>query len=84
MSLKHFAYNIISSITFASVAIGVSIVIVVAAMVHDVSYNARSISFGISGAAEVRCIDGYKFIIGERGHVMQMLNQDGKGEPCNN
>lgn len=41
-----------------------------------------SVSFGINGMTEVRCIDGYKFVIGEHGQARQVLDEFGKGARC--
>ena len=41
-----------------------------------------SLSFGINGMTEVRCIDGYKFVIGEHGQARQVLDEFGKGAKC--
>ena len=42
-----------------------------------------SVSWGINGVTEVRCIDGYKFVVGEHGHARQVLDEFGKGAKCN-
>ena len=41
-----------------------------------------TVSFGINGMTEVRCIDGYKFVIGEHGQARQVLDEFGKGAKC--
>lgn len=43
-----------------------------------------TISFGINGMTEVRCIDGYKFVVGEQGQARQVLDEFGKGARCDN
>jgi hypothetical protein len=43
----------------------------------------NEISFGANGLTEVRCIGGYKFVIGADGQARQMLNEFGKGAKCN-
>ena len=42
-----------------------------------------SVSWGVNGMTEVRCIDGYKFVIGEHGQARQMMDELGKGIKCN-
>lgn len=42
-----------------------------------------SISYGFNGVTEVRCIDGYKFVIGDRGQARQVMDEFGKGVRCN-
>jgi len=41
-----------------------------------------SVSFGFNGMTEVRCIDGYKFVIGAEGQARQVLDEFGKGAKC--
>ena len=41
-----------------------------------------SISFGVNGMTESRCIEGYKFIINQDGHTKQILDEFGKGVRC--
>ena len=41
-----------------------------------------NISFGINGMTESRCIEGYKFVIGEHGQARQILDEFGKGVRC--
>lgn len=41
-----------------------------------------NISIGINGMTESRCIEGYKFVIGQEGHARQILDELGKGVKC--
>ncbi len=41
-----------------------------------------SVSWGINGMTESRCIEGYKFIINQDGHTRQILDELGKGVRC--
>lgn len=43
-----------------------------------------NITYGINGMTETRCINGFKFIVGEQGRVQQMLNETGGGIKCEN
>ena len=43
-----------------------------------------SISWGLNGMTESRCIEGYKFVIGEHGQPRQILDEMGKGVRCEN
>ena len=45
--------------------------------------NNPNVSVGINGMVEHRCISGFEFIIGESGRPTQILNEFGKGVPCN-
>ena len=42
-----------------------------------------SVSWGINGVTEMRCIDGYKFVVGEHGQARQVMDELGKGVKCN-
>ena len=41
-----------------------------------------NISYGINGMTESRCIEGYKFVVGEGGQPRQILDEFGKGVRC--
>lgn len=41
-----------------------------------------SVSIGINGVTESRCIEGYKFVIGDGGQPRQILDEFGKGVRC--
>lgn len=43
-----------------------------------------TISIGINGTTESRCIEGYKFVVGERGQARQIIDEFGKGVKCQN
>ena len=43
----------------------------------------NNMSFGVNGTVETRCIDGYKFMVGYRGQVSQVMDADGHGVHCN-
>lgn len=42
----------------------------------------NTISYGINGMTEIRCIDGYKFVIGDKGQARQVMDEFGKGVKC--
>lgn len=44
--------------------------------------NGSSLSFGANGITEVRCVDGYRFVIGAGGQARQVLDEFGKGAKC--
>ena len=44
----------------------------------------NNVSWGINGMTESRCIEGYKFVIGEQGQPRQILDEFGKGVRCGN
>ncbi len=41
-----------------------------------------SVSLGINGMTESRCIEGYKFIVSQDGSARQILDEFGKGAKC--
>lgn len=46
------------------------------------SSPAQSVSYGHNGPVETRCIDGFKFTVGARGNPAQVLDEHGRGMPC--
>lgn len=39
-------------------------------------------TYGINGISEERCISGFKFVVGQRGYMTQILDQNGHGVTC--
>lgn len=46
------------------------------------SLTNHSVSFGINGLTEVRCINGFQFVVGDKGNARQVMNEFGKGARC--
>ena len=44
----------------------------------------NNITVGINGITESRCIEGYKFVVGQDGNARQILDEFGKGVRCGN
>jgi prepilin-type N-terminal cleavage/methylation domain-containing protein len=42
----------------------------------------NTVSWGINGITESRCIDGYKFVVGEHGQARQVMDELGRGVKC--
>ena len=40
-------------------------------------------SYGFGGTTETRCHGGMKVVVGQRGYVQQLMDQNGHGVPCN-
>jgi prepilin-type N-terminal cleavage/methylation domain-containing protein len=57
--------------------------LVVAGAVSGTS-TGNTISYGVNGMTEIRCIDGYRFVIGQQGQARQVLDEFGKGSRCEN
>jgi len=65
------------------VVVAIVIMIAIPAIVGTSQGNSN-ISWGINGMTESRCIEGYKFIVGQDGHTKQILDEFGKGVRCEN
>lgn len=55
---------------------------IIAPVVMGTSSGNTNFSMGVNGMVEERCIGGYKFVIGGKGQPTQILDQFGKGVPC--
>jgi len=42
----------------------------------------ENISWGVNGMTESRCIEGYKFVLDQKGNARQILDEMGKGVRC--
>lgn len=70
--------------TLIELMVVIAVVIIIALTVLGFTGAPTStISFGINGLTEVRCIEGYKFVVGENGQARQILDEFGKGARCN-
>ncbi len=71
--------------TLIELMIGVVFVLTLGLMVIGAvngSTQGNTISWGVNGMAEMRCIDGYKFVVGEHGQARQVMDELGKGVKC--
>ena len=73
--------------TLIEMMIVVAIIGIIAAIAMPVIFgvsqgSTNNISFGINGMTESRCIEGYKFIVGQEGQARQILDEFGKGVRC--
>lgn len=73
--------------TLIELMIVIAIVGIVAAVALPVMFgnvsSPSNVSWGVTGMVEERCLGGYKFVIGQEGRPAQILNEFGKGVPCN-
>jgi len=63
--------------------IGILAAIAMPVLMGTASGSNNTISVGWNGLTEVRCIEGYKFVVGENGQARQILDEFGKGARCN-
>jgi prepilin-type N-terminal cleavage/methylation domain-containing protein len=73
--------------TLIELIIGLAIIGIAATMLINfisVLDGKSTISFGLNGVTEIRCVSGYKFIHGADGSVRQVMDEFGKGVRCDN
>ena len=44
--------------------------------------NGGTVTYGLNGVVESHCMDGYRVVVGARGHVTQLLDEQGHGIKC--
>jgi prepilin-type N-terminal cleavage/methylation domain-containing protein len=64
--------------------LGILAGVVVPSVIGGNTHVSSGYSIGINGTVEERCIAGYKFVVGNKGQPTQVLDQFGKGVPCDN
>lgn len=72
--------------TLIEMMIGLVIVGIVITMVTSIiaSLNNNStVTWGVNGMTEMRCINGYMFVISHNGQARQVIDEFGKGAKCN-
>ena len=47
------------------------------------SAESGNVSIGVNGLVEKRCIDGGLYILADRGHIVQVVEEDGLPAKCN-
>lgn len=67
--------------TKIEIIISIAIAAILAAILFG-NTNGGSISYGVNGITEIRCIEGYKFVIGDGGNARQMMDASGQGVRC--
>ena len=71
--------------TLIELLVGIVMILTVGVIVIGAvngSSQGNSISWGVNGMTEMRCIDGYKFIVGQEGQARQVMDEFGKGVKC--
>ena len=69
---------VIVFMVFVVILIGVSIAVNIVGAINGNS----EYSFGLNGIVETRCQGGYKVVINQEGHIVQLLDSFGKGVRC--
>lgn len=75
------SFNTMFNIVFVLVVFG--IIMTIGLNIYGVMTGNSTVSFGVNGTTEMRCIEGYKFTIDQRGRSVQVLDEFGKGLRCN-
>jgi len=78
--------NMSTSFTFFKIWFGVIFALIISIVVANaymvVQGGSNNVSFGVNGMTESRCIDGYKFIVGQDGGARQIMDELGRGAKC--
>jgi len=74
----------LNGFTLIEVMIVIAIIGILIAMVVPVmnSKESKEVTWGLNGLTESRCIDGYKFIVGQDGGARQIMDEAGRGIRC--
>lgn len=64
------------------VVIAIFIMIAIPAITGSASMSSGKVTWGVNGMTESRCIEGYKFVVGQEGQARQILDEFGKGVRC--
>lgn len=85
LTVKHKGFTLIELLIVLAICAILAAVALPALMDYDARHGMlgkSSTSFGLNGAVEVRCVDGYKHAVGSRGQVSQILDEQGRGMRC--
>lgn len=64
------------------IVIGATVFLIAAPALFGFSTGSSNISYGVNGMTESRCIEGYKFVMDQKGNARQILDELGKGVRC--
>ena len=62
--------------------LGILASIVIPAATGTRSANPTDLTWGFNGVTESRCIDGYRFVVGQDGSARQIMDEHGRGVRC--
>ncbi len=73
-------------VTLIELMIGFAFIMIIGLIalpvIMGVPVSSNNISWGVNGMTESRCIENYKFIVGQDGNARQILDEFGKGVRC--
>lgn len=75
----------LSGFTIVELITVLAIVVILVSVVMDATGSgsgSNSISWGMNGMTETRCIGGYRFVVGEQGQARQIMDEAGRGIRC--
>ena len=78
--MKQRGFTLIELMVFF--VIGTTVLMIAAPALFGFSTGNSSITYGAMGMTESRCIEGYKFVMDQRGNSRQILDEFGKGVRC--
>jgi competence protein ComGC len=64
------------------IVIAITVILIGAGFLTQNQMGPQAYSYGANGLIEVRCMNNLKFVVGENGHVTQMLDSEGHGVKC--
>ena len=70
--------------TLVELMIVVAIIAILAVIIKGAATGTQTadLTWGINGVTESRCIDGYRFIVGQDGGARQVMDEMGRGVRC--
>lgn len=70
--------------TLVELMIVVTIIAILAVVIKGAVTGTQTadLTWGINGVTESRCIDGYRFIVGQDGGARQIMDEMGRGVRC--
>ena len=66
------------------IVVGAIIILIAMPVLFGSSQSNGNIIWGVNGMTESRCIEGYRFVIDQKGSARQILDEFGKGVKCEN
>ena len=63
------------------IAIAMIVIMIFSTGISGISAT-KGVTYGVNGLMETRCVEGYKVLVGQTGHPIQMLDKNGNGITC--